>query len=310
MKERQKIATALGYYARATDPEAAVLARAIELHALTEYRHDVDCQIAFRKGWQKAEEHLEARGPERDELRALAKIIKDLIIEVQTARAEASLDAATSLNWRAYAPRGHPRDLLDAGVLTTNEAAEILARAPGDPTLIPPPSWATRAPIALDKPHYMKRADNGQLHCQDGKPLVYPTMADCLEACEALYHRMGIRCEPLESPSGLAEVNKLKMSRVEASIEALNNLGRRGGGGGGGGRGGGSGGGSGGGGGKLAAVDYYDGSYHIIGGGDGYGGGNGGGGGGSMKPDDPPASHWPNPPIAKIDEDGFTSSSV
>lgn len=83
MKERIKIATALGYYARATDPEAKTLAAAFEAHALAEYR-DNDCQIAFRKGYQQAEEH--ARGSESEEVAKLGRFIVQLANEIRYVR--------------------------------------------------------------------------------------------------------------------------------------------------------------------------------------------------------------------------------
>src|SRR5580765_8745983 len=82
MKERIRIATALGYYARATDPKAKTLSAAIEIYALAEYRNDVDCQVAFRKGYQQAEEHLAANHKEARELRELIEWIQKLENEV------------------------------------------------------------------------------------------------------------------------------------------------------------------------------------------------------------------------------------
>jgi hypothetical protein len=86
MKDRIKIATALGYYARATDPEAASLSAAIQSHALAEYRNDIDCQIAFRKGFQEAEEHFAAEGQEAHELRELVGWIARLEQQVMEQR--------------------------------------------------------------------------------------------------------------------------------------------------------------------------------------------------------------------------------
>jgi hypothetical protein len=48
-------------------------------------------------------------------------------------------------------------------------------------------------------PHYyLRRTDTGQLHCQDGKPVVYPSIPAAQKARDDLYVRMGIHCEPTE----------------------------------------------------------------------------------------------------------------
>ena len=71
MKDRIKIATALGYYACATDPEAKTLSAAIKAYGLAEYANDIDCQVGFRKGFQEAEKHFAAKGQEAHVLREL-----------------------------------------------------------------------------------------------------------------------------------------------------------------------------------------------------------------------------------------------
>lgn len=85
-KDRLKIATALGYYARATDPEAEKLAQAMDLHGLPEYRNDIDCQIAFRIGWMKADEQIE--GIKGFEVDKLIHAITQMIEKVNHARNE------------------------------------------------------------------------------------------------------------------------------------------------------------------------------------------------------------------------------
>jgi hypothetical protein len=87
MKERIKIATALGYYARAVG-EIKTLKDAIDAYALTEYRNDVDCQVAFRKGFQEAEKHFAAEGQEAHELRELVGWIARLDQDVYHQRQE------------------------------------------------------------------------------------------------------------------------------------------------------------------------------------------------------------------------------
>jgi hypothetical protein len=82
MKERIKIATALGYYARATDPEAKTLSAAIKAYGLAEYANDIDCQVAFRKGFQQGEEHVSKNGKEARELHELIEWIRKLENEV------------------------------------------------------------------------------------------------------------------------------------------------------------------------------------------------------------------------------------
>ena len=96
MKQREeelKIATALGYYARATDPQEKSLSAAIQAHGLAVYQHDVDCQIAFRKGFQEAEKHIRAGagGPEGEELRRfrrLFSVLERLTFDIQASREE------------------------------------------------------------------------------------------------------------------------------------------------------------------------------------------------------------------------------
>ena len=124
-KDRIKIATALGYYARATDPEAATLSKAIELHGLVEYRHDIDCQVAFRQGWQKAEEHIEMQGFEAEEIKKLVASLKDFMDEVRAARIEVR-QCLFDISAKRHAPMS---------------AEAKIVPIPEGSTLIDPQSW-------------------------------------------------------------------------------------------------------------------------------------------------------------------------
>jgi hypothetical protein len=44
--------------------------------------------------------------------------------------------------------------------------------------------------------YYLRRTDTGQLHSQNGKPVVYPSIPAAQKARDDLYVRMGIHCEP------------------------------------------------------------------------------------------------------------------
>jgi hypothetical protein len=85
MKERIKIAVALGYYARAVG-EIKTLKDAIGAYALSEYRNDVDCQVAFRKGFQEAEKAFAVEGQEGHEFRELVGWIARLEQQVHEQR--------------------------------------------------------------------------------------------------------------------------------------------------------------------------------------------------------------------------------
>jgi hypothetical protein len=112
MKERIKIAVALGYYARAVG-EIKTLKDAIDAYALTEYRNDVDCQVAFRKGFQEAEKHFAVDGQEGHEFRELVGWIARLDQDIHQQRQEIleylkrqELIASTPVYMRAAAAPG------------------------------------------------------------------------------------------------------------------------------------------------------------------------------------------------------------
>jgi hypothetical protein len=85
-KDRIKIAIALGYYARATDPEAKTLSAAIKAYGLVEYANDIDCQVAFRKGFREAEKAFAVEGEEGHEFRELVGWIARLDQEIHRQR--------------------------------------------------------------------------------------------------------------------------------------------------------------------------------------------------------------------------------
>lgn len=112
-QDRHLIATALGYYARATDPEAKTVAAAIEIYSAIEFRNDVDGQLAFKRGWDAANEAITKRiEPDYSELRQLVDELKRLVAHLCRDRAE-DRDAAHGRaqphravpELRAHAPR-------------------------------------------------------------------------------------------------------------------------------------------------------------------------------------------------------------
>ena len=91
--ERKKLATALGYYARARNP-GITLAKAAEKYAQAqEYRIDVDFQLYFGKGFVEAQGDETLRRPyngsaENEELAQLCKEIRRLTKEFYDMRAD------------------------------------------------------------------------------------------------------------------------------------------------------------------------------------------------------------------------------
>lgn len=111
-KDRLRIATALGYYARATITEPITpysIAQAIEQDGFPEYRHDIDCQIAFRKGFQEAEEHLKASVMDTEDVGRLARAVEHLVEQVKHARNEIkSLHGRLGFNIAINQRAAHP----------------------------------------------------------------------------------------------------------------------------------------------------------------------------------------------------------
>jgi hypothetical protein len=199
-EDRIKIATALGYYARAAG-EIQALADAIAAYAPDEYRYDIDCQIAFRKGFQEAGER-----PEAHELRELVGWIAKLEQQVHEQRRDIleylkRQEALTHpLVYGGGAPGGGGGGG-DGGVAPI-EAIKTKVKVTPDDTIsigVGSPGGEWKRPLGtMDQRFFMRRMDTGQLFCQDGKPVSYADLEDCWMACRDLAERMGILCEPAE----------------------------------------------------------------------------------------------------------------
>jgi hypothetical protein len=87
-KDKERIAIALGFYAKATRPDLKSLQEACEEFGLTAWMNDIDCQVAFRKGFEEAAEMNEDNGGGCSEkhFHELNRMQKVIFAEVLSAR--------------------------------------------------------------------------------------------------------------------------------------------------------------------------------------------------------------------------------
>ena len=259
-KERIAIAIALGFYAKFTRHDLKSPQEACEEFGLAAWMNDVDCQVAFRKGFQEAEERLVTGGNGNEKLlRAQGGVLRVILAEIQAVRHDLIEHMRRQLpsyggngigggggGGSPYAVRIDGGDGQRGG---GGSGGPLVSIPDQDIEVALPSIYEDQIAMVQEQvrnyskgndpapdnpgPFYMRDVDQGSIYCRDWKPQAFTDFQSCLGACVELHKRTGRYCEPIsigqlrdKCPPGhpLRAFPNVKVTRVKLTNEQREQL--------------------------------------------------------------------------------------